>query len=103
LLIIPNVFQGGDLNTAIDIGVNADNSTLVKWGINTIAMNVNWDKPILGHVLDGNTTFQNSENVITLEQADEVRNITTPTAFQQYSDRPELSDLLPAKLGDART
>jgi hypothetical protein len=74
LLITPNVFQGGDLNTAIDIGVNADNSTLVKWGINTVAMNVNWDKPILGHALDGNTTFHKSENVIHLEKADEVRN-----------------------------
>ena len=76
------LLQGGDLNTAIDLGVSADNSAVVKWGINTMAMNVNWDKPILGHVLGGNTSYQKSENVITLEKANEV-----------CTDRPALSDL----------
>jgi hypothetical protein len=63
--------KGGDLNSAINIGVTAGN-TVVTWGINTVAMNVNWNQPVLGQVFDGNTTFDRSSNVITLPEADQV-------------------------------
>ena len=63
--------KGGNLNSAINIGVTAGN-TIVTWGINTVAMNINWNQPILGQVFDGNTTFDKSANVITLPEADQV-------------------------------
>lgn len=74
---VPNgtLEQGGFLNTSIQIGVSADNSTVVQWGINTVAMNANWDKPILGYVFDGDTKFNMSSNVITLSEANQVRHL----------------------------
>ena len=65
--------KGGDLNTSIQIGVNAENKTLVRWGINMVPMKTFWDKPILAQVLEGNDSFTKAQNVITLDKANEVR------------------------------
>ncbi|QSZ31194.1 hypothetical protein DSL72_000757 [Monilinia vaccinii-corymbosi] len=58
------------LNVAIDIGVTAD-GPIVKWGINLTALDVDWNKPILQYVLDGNNSWPKSENLISLPNADQ--------------------------------
>ncbi|KAB8292934.1 hypothetical protein EYC80_007298 [Monilinia laxa] len=58
------------LNVAIDIGVTAD-GPIVTWGINLTALDVDWKKPILQYVLDGNNSWPVSENLISLNNAGE--------------------------------
>ena len=62
--------NGGQLNTAINIGVQSG-ATTVKWGINTTAMNVMWDKPILQYVQEGNTSYPAAANLISLPAQDQ--------------------------------
>nr|ALR81978.1 laccase [Scleromitrula shiraiana] len=57
------------LDVAINIGVNTS-GPIVTWGINLTAIDVNWDKPILEYVLEGNNSWPHSENVIELTQSD---------------------------------
>ncbi|TGO84187.1 hypothetical protein BPOR_0537g00020 [Botrytis porri] len=56
------------LNVAIDIGVDAS-GPIVTWGINLSAIDVDWKKPILQYVLDGNNSWPASENLIELPNA----------------------------------
>ena len=66
------VVNGGELDTAITIGVQADGSAIVQWGINKSAMNVMWNEPVLEYVLQGNDNFSKSQNLISLPTADMV-------------------------------
>ncbi|KAK5174222.1 laccase, multicopper oxidase, benzenediol:oxygen oxidorectuctase [Saxophila tyrrhenica] len=56
--------QYGQLDTAIHFGVNNLNSTVVKWGLDTIPIHVAWDKPTLQYVWEGNNSFPDAANVI---------------------------------------
>ena len=47
-------------------------SNLVQWSINSSAILIDWEKPTLQYVIDGNTTYPASDNVITLEGANSV-------------------------------
>lgn len=39
---------------------------VVVWGINATSMDVNWGKPVLQYVMDGNNSFPRTENLIEL-------------------------------------
>lgn len=67
--------QGGVLNTAIDIGVDTHNNTLVTWGINMTAMSVMWNKPTLAYVMGGQTDYPEQLNLISLPTANQVRSL----------------------------
>lgn len=45
-------------------GVTSDNKTIFRWAINTTALNVDWNKPILEYVQEKNTSYPVSENLI---------------------------------------
>jgi hypothetical protein len=55
---------------AQEAGVRTDNATIFSWAINTTALNVDWDKPILEYVQDGNTSYPASENLINVPGVD---------------------------------
>ncbi|KAH6644992.1 Cupredoxin [Truncatella angustata] len=42
----------------------------VTWYINGSAINVNWDRPVLDYVLEGNTSYPRSENLIFVDKKD---------------------------------
>ncbi|KAH0176565.1 laccase-like multicopper oxidase, partial [Aureobasidium melanogenum] len=49
---------------AQEAGVTSNNATIFRWAINTTALNVDWNKPILEYVQEGNTSYPVSENLI---------------------------------------
>ncbi|CAD0099426.1 unnamed protein product [Aureobasidium mustum] len=49
---------------AQEAGVTSDNKTIFRWAINTTALNVDWNKPILEYVQEQNTSYPASENLI---------------------------------------
>ncbi|KAM3081222.1 laccase, multicopper oxidase, benzenediol:oxygen oxidorectuctase [Clarireedia jacksonii] len=56
------------LDVAINIGVSTS-GPIVTWGINLTAIDVQWEKPILQYVLEGNNSWPRSENLIELPNA----------------------------------
>lgn len=63
--------NGAELNVSIQIGLDFDGSTLVKWGVNFSALSVVWDYPILQQVIDGNETYPSNANLIELSKPGE--------------------------------
>ncbi|KAK6068603.1 multicopper oxidase [Seiridium cupressi] len=45
-------------------------STTVTWFVNGSAIDVQWDHPILEYVLEGNTSYPRSENIVVVDQED---------------------------------
>jgi FtsP/CotA-like multicopper oxidase with cupredoxin domain len=43
-------------------------SSPVRWQVNGSAINVQWDKPVLQYVIDGNTSYPTSENLVFVNQ-----------------------------------
>lgn len=43
---------------------------LVIWQVNDSSMSVNWDRPILEYVLEGNTSYPVSDNVVKVDEKD---------------------------------
>lgn len=66
---------GGQLNSSIQYGVNSLGSTIVKWCLDTTPIYVNWSKPTLEYVWEGNDTFPNASNVITMPEKGEVSSL----------------------------
>jgi hypothetical protein len=64
--------EGGQLDAAIQIGVNANNNTIVKWGLDTTPLYIQWSKPTLEYVWEGNNSFPQSANVLSVPNKDEV-------------------------------
>lgn len=52
------------LGTAINQSTAADGSLTVYWQVNGSALNVQWDKPTLQYVKDGNTSYPQGANLI---------------------------------------
>jgi hypothetical protein len=55
---------------AQEAGVRTDGATIFSWAINTTALNVTWEKPILEYVQEGNTSYPHSENLINVPDVD---------------------------------
>ncbi|THY30985.1 hypothetical protein D6D01_03040 [Aureobasidium pullulans] len=49
---------------AQEAGLTTDNRTIFRWAINTTSLNVDWDRPILEYVQEGNTSYPAYENLI---------------------------------------
>ncbi|KAG9675976.1 laccase-like multicopper oxidase, partial [Aureobasidium melanogenum] len=49
---------------AQEAGVTSNNATIFRWAINTTALNIDWNKPVLEYVQEGNTSYPVSENLI---------------------------------------
>lgn len=58
------VVDAADPSHQIDIG--ADFTAPLVWSINTSSATVQWDKPVFEYVLEGNTSYPRSENLILL-------------------------------------
>ncbi|KAI1177040.1 multicopper oxidase-domain-containing protein [Nemania sp. FL0916] len=54
-------FMGTELNVTFD-------ANTVLWKVNDSSINVNWDRPIIEYVLEGNTSYPRSENAIIVNQ-----------------------------------
>ncbi|KAI1859035.1 hypothetical protein JX265_010512 [Neoarthrinium moseri] len=52
------------------INIDFQTVTPVTWFVNSSAVNVNWDKPVLQYVIDGNTSYPRSENLIFVDEKD---------------------------------
>ena len=66
--------QSQDLDVLMSAGTNAswsDGSTIVQWSLDDKLMSVNWGKPTLDYVFDGDTDYPSELNVIELPNADE--------------------------------
>lgn len=57
--------------TVEDASVAFNDESLFKWYLNSTTMLVEWADPSLSQVLNGNTTFEDSDAVVTLPTADE--------------------------------
>lgn len=79
-----DLVEGGQLNSSIQYGVNSLGSTVVKWGLDTTPINVNWSKPTLEYVWEGNDSFPNAANVITLPGEGEVSFTIKPTICKAF-------------------
>ena len=44
----------------------------MQWSINSSAILIDWEKPTLQYVIDGNTSYPASDNVITITGANSV-------------------------------
>ena len=56
----------------VGFNISAAQDNLVQWSINSSAIQIDWEKPTLQYVIDGNTTYPTSDNVITIEGANSV-------------------------------
>jgi FtsP/CotA-like multicopper oxidase with cupredoxin domain len=69
-LPVPSATFSSQLETlAITSGHGAQN--IVNWFINTHTMDVDWEKPTLDYVRDGNTSYTQTMNVVEMPQADQ--------------------------------
>lgn len=53
----------------VGFNVSAAQDNLVQWSINSSAILIDWEKPTLQYVIDGNTSYPASDNVITITGA----------------------------------
>lgn len=56
--------QSKTLDTGVGLGVTANGQNLVLWHLNTTAMAVEWDKPTIQYLMDGNTSYPASYDMI---------------------------------------
>ncbi|KAI0204472.1 multicopper oxidase-domain-containing protein [Astrocystis sublimbata] len=66
------------------LDVTLETSPLVIWKVNNSAININWDRPILDYVLQGNTAYPTSENVVMVNQ----KNVWTYWVIENLSPVP---------------
>ncbi|CAJ2504677.1 Uu.00g120710.m01.CDS01 [Anthostomella pinea] len=55
-------------NASDTLDITLETSALVSWKVNNSSMVVQWDKPIIQYVMDGNTSYPTSENVVVVSQ-----------------------------------
>lgn len=66
--------QSQNLDVLMSAGTNAswaDNSSVVQWSLNGHIMTVDWEKPTLSYVFEGESNFTEEQNVIELPNANE--------------------------------
>lgn len=63
--------QSSRLDVSFAITANAGNQTLVQWNLNETAIFADWDKPTLQYVMQNNTNYPASANIIQLPQANQ--------------------------------
>jgi FtsP/CotA-like multicopper oxidase with cupredoxin domain len=55
---------------ANNLSVSATFTTPVTWFVNGSAINVQWDKPVLEYIIEGNTSYPASENLVIIDEKD---------------------------------
>ncbi|KAI1189730.1 laccase [Nemania serpens] len=58
------------VSTNNTLDVSLDRGVPVIWRVSNSSINVNWDRPILEYVLEGNTSYPASDNVVIVSQKD---------------------------------
>ncbi|KAB5559524.1 benzenediol:oxygen oxidoreductase [Coniochaeta sp. 2T2.1] len=53
-------------NNSLPVHLDTTGSPLFVWQINGSSINVNWNKPVLQYVIEGNTSYPPSENIISV-------------------------------------
>lgn len=67
------LIAAGQLSSSIQVGVRADRTPLVQWGINFSAISVNWETPVVQAVLrDPEVQFPRMQNLIRMPDAGNV-------------------------------
>ena len=68
-----------DTPTELEVGfsVTASQDNLVQWLVNSSAIKIDWETPTLQYVINGNTSYPESDNVITIGTANSV-SFTSP-------------------------
>lgn len=88
--VTPYVKTNVPSNTPTDLEITftqtASQGNLVQWLINSSAILINWEKPTLQYVIDGNTSYPKSDNVITIGTA----NTWQYWVIQSAASNPEL-------------
>lgn len=80
------ISQAKNLN--VDIGVEqvtTNNQSIVVWGINMTAIDIDWEKPTLQYVKDGNTNYPSVYNLVEIPKGQ-----TVSVYFQSNSDATDL-------------
>lgn len=65
--ITPGVLVNDNLPVTLSLPPLA---STVTWYVNGSAIDVQWDKPVLEYVLDGDTAYPRSENIVVVDDAD---------------------------------
>lgn len=73
--IIP---QSSVLDVSLAITHESNGQTLVQWNLNDTAIDVDWGNPTLQYVLNGNTSYPRSLNIIELPTANTVSQASKP-------------------------
>jgi hypothetical protein len=60
-----------ELDVNFAVGVTAE-GPVVQWNVNGSVIDVDWEKPTLQYVIDGNTSYPSSLNLIDVPQANTV-------------------------------
>lgn len=63
------------LSTVTSSGVETNQQNIVAWGIDFMAIDVDWEKPTYSYVIDKNTSYPQAINLIEIPQQDIVSNI----------------------------
>lgn len=59
------ISQAKALDLAAQFGVTTNGQNIVQWSINTTVLNIDWEKPTLKYVAEGNTSYPANLNLIT--------------------------------------
>jgi FtsP/CotA-like multicopper oxidase with cupredoxin domain len=71
-------------NAANQIDIAQDFTKALVWSINSSSVTVQWDKPVLEYIIEGNTSYPRSENLIFVDEA----NVWTYWVVQNQSPFP---------------
>ncbi|KAL1874014.1 hypothetical protein VTK73DRAFT_568 [Phialemonium thermophilum] len=73
--VVPRSVQTGnfrpDPSNTLPVHLDLTGSPLFVWKVNGSAINVDWGKPVVQYVMEGNSAFPTSENIISLNNANQ--------------------------------
>ncbi|THW46308.1 putative multicopper oxidase, type 1 [Aureobasidium pullulans] len=79
--------QAKTLSTGFGEGVTVNGESLLLWHLNTTAMSIHWDKPTLGYVFNGSTSYPQEYDVIEIPN----EGVWTYWVIQQVSGSPPIT------------
>ncbi|TPX10102.1 uncharacterized protein E0L32_001299 [Thyridium curvatum] len=70
--VVTRTVSTSDFQPTIDntLNVSLDLAPTFVWKINSSAINVDWNRPVLEYVMEGNTSYPQSENIISVNGKD---------------------------------
>lgn len=64
--------QAQVLDVNLQLGITTNGQNIVQWNVNGSIINVDWEKPTLQYVKDGNTSYTSNMNLISLPLKNQV-------------------------------